>query len=151
MPRNKVGGSKAKRGKNVVQEKKILESKEEGEHYAQITKVSGNGRFIAMCDDGVERIAILRGSMRKRMWVNRLDVVLIEPWEFEPSKCSILLKYDYEDFYKLKDIPKTFVLEEDQDAGLDDFNPFEINDSDEETDTLPDETDVKQTINIDEI
>ena len=53
MPRNRVGGSKAKRGKNVVQEKKILESKEEGENYAQITKVSGNGRFIAMCDDGV--------------------------------------------------------------------------------------------------
>ena len=147
MPRNRVGGSKAKRGKNIVQEKKTLESKEEGENYAQITKVSGNGRFIAMCDDGIERIAILRGSMRKRMWVNCLDVVLVEPWEFEPTKCSILLKYEYQDFYKLKDIPKTFVLQEDQDAGLDDDNPFEINDSDEEIIALPDETDV----NLDDI
>ena len=30
-----------------------------------------------------------------------------------------LLKYDYEDFYKLKDIPKSFVLQEDRDDGLD--------------------------------
>ena len=52
--------------------------------------------------DGMTRMGILRGSMRKRVWVNRLDLLLVEPWEFETGKCSILHKYDaYELAYSI--------------------------------------------------
>ena len=42
--------------------------------------------------------------MRKRVWVNRLDLLLVEPWAFETdnSKCSILHKYEDDEFEKLK-------------------------------------------------
>ena len=148
MPKNKFGGSRAKKGKNQVNEKKQLEVKREGENYAQVTKVLGNGRFTVACCDGKERIGILRGSMRKRVWVNRLDIVLVEPWEFEKGKCSILHKYEYEDFYELMatgSVPKTFVLEEDKD-NLDEFNPFDINDSDEDNIETSDDPDIKKKV-----
>ena len=146
MPKNKFGGSRAKKGKNQVNEKKQLEVKRDGENYAQVTKVLGNGRFTVMCCDGKERIGIIRGSMRKRVWVNQLDILLVEPWEFEMGKCSILHKYEYEDFYELMatgTVPKTFVLEEDKD-NLDEFNPFDINDSDEDNIETSDDPDIKK-------
>ena len=102
-----------------------------------------------------ERSGILRGTMRKRVWVNRLDLLLVEPWSFETDKCSILHKYSYDDYYELmglKRIPENFVLEEDQDKDLDDFNPFDINDSDDEDIDLSDDPDnEKKEIDIDDI
>ena len=146
MPKNKYGGSRAKKGKNQVYEQKVLEVKRKGENYAQVTKTLGNGRFMVACCDGVERMGILRGRMRKRVWINRLDVVLVESWEFEKGKCSILHKYDYEEFYELiatGSVPKSFVLEEDKE-NIDEYNPFDINDSDEDNIETSDDPDVKK-------
>ena len=106
MPKNKFGGSRAKKGKNVVNEKKQLEIKQEGENYAQVTKVLGNGRFTVMCCDSKERIGIIRGSMRKRVWVNHLDILLVEPWEFDNDKGDVLFKYTPIAVEKLKAMGK---------------------------------------------
>ena len=154
MPKNKFGGKKSKKGKNFV-EKKELVNIEECEQIAQVIKVLGNKRFEVKCGDGKTRIGILRGSMKRNSWVNRLDVLLIEAWEFEDKKCSILHKYSYEDYYELladKQLPENFVLEEDQDKELDDYNPFDINDSDDENSDSIDDSDIKKLeINIDDI
>tara|TARA_Y100000593_G_C4144566_1_gene253964 strand:+ start:143 stop:607 length:465 start_codon:yes stop_codon:yes gene_type:complete len=154
MPKNKFGGNKSKKGKNIV-EKKELVLDEEGELFAQVSKVLGNKRFEVRCSDGKTRVGILRGSMKRNQWVNRLDVVLIEAWDFQNEKCSILHKYSYDDYYELmglKRIPENFVLEEDQDKDLDDFNPFDINDSDDEDIDLSDDPDnEKKEIDIDDI
>ena len=134
MPKNKFGGNKSKKGKNIVEKKELILD-EEGELFAQVSKVLGNKRFEVRCSDGKTRVGILRGSMKRNQWVNRLDVVLVEAWDFQDGKCSILHKYSYDDYYELmglKRIPENFVLEEDQDKDLDDFNPFDINDSDDE-------------------
>ena len=154
MPKNKFGGNKSKKGKNIV-EKKELVLDEEDELFAQVSKVLGNKRFEVRCSDGKTRVGIMRGSMKRNQWVNRLDVVLVQPWDFQDSKCSILHKYSYDDYYELmglKRIPENFVLEEDQDKDLDDFNPFDINDSDDEDIDLSDDPDnEKKEIDIDEI
>jgi len=154
MPKNKFGGNKSKKGKNIVVKKELVNI-EECEQIAQVTKVLGNKRFEVKCGDGKIRIGILRGSMKRNSWVNRLDVLLIEAWGFEDKKCSILHKYSYEDYYELlstKQIPENFVLEEDIDNDLDDFNPFDINDSDDENSDSSDDADVKKKeINIDDI
>ena len=119
MPKNKIGGKKHKGKKNDVKVVKNLEIPESTETIGQVTRVKGNGRFDIRCIDGVERSGILRGTMRKRVWVNRLDLLLVEPWAFETDndKCSILHKYEDDEFEKLKNlghIPNEFKLENDE-------------------------------------
>ena len=155
MPKNKIGGKKHKGKKNDVKVAKNLEIPESNETIGQVTKVKGNGRFDIRCIDGVERSGILRGTMRKRVWVNRLDLLLVEPWAFETdnSKCSILHKYEDDEFEKLKNlghIPNEFKLENDElDINDDeDYFSYNISDSDtemEETPVVSDENIVKDT------
>ena len=81
--------------------------------------------------------------MKKRVWVNRLDLVLIEPWEFQSGKCSILHKYEDNEKSKLLKgghLPKEFKLEDDS-INLDEDNYFsyDISDSDDEKESLSDE------------
>lgn len=48
--------------------------KEDGQEYAQVTKMLGNGRLEAMCFDGVKRLCHIRGKLRKKaritLWCN---------------------------------------------------------------------------------
>jgi len=54
MPKNKgKGGKNRRRGKNENEaEKRELVFKEDGQEYAQVTKMLGNGRLEATCFDG---------------------------------------------------------------------------------------------------
>ena len=38
--------------------------------YAQVTKMLGDGRVALMCYDGVARQGLIRGTMRRRVWIN---------------------------------------------------------------------------------
>ena len=161
MPKNKIGGKKHRGKKNTIKESKELIIPEKNELIGQITTVKGNGRFNIKCIDCVERAGILRGTMKKRVWVNRLDLVLIEPWEFQSEKCSILHKYEENEKIKLLKgghLPKEFKLEEDN-MNLDEDNYFsyDISDSDDEKESLSDEkinendTSSEEDIDLDDI
>jgi len=163
MPKNKIGGKKHKGKKNTVKESKELIIPEKNELIGQVTATKGNGRFDIKCIDGVNRTGILRGTMRKRVWVNRLDLVLIEPWTFqnEANKCSILHKYEDNEKSKLLKgghLPKEFKLEEDN-INLDEDNYFsyDISDSDDEKESSLDEkvnkndTSSEEEIDLDDI
>lgn len=138
MPRNKTGGKGGKRGKNIPKETKELIYPENNELYGQVTSILGNGRFTTLGTDGIERTSIIRGTMRKKVWINRMDIVLIEPWEFEKTKASILHKYTDDESIKLKNLNLiNFKSEEDF---LDNtYDPFAISDSDDEKETSLDE------------
>lgn len=41
--------------------------KEDGQEYAQVTKMLGNGRLEAMCFDGTKRLCHIRGKLRKKV------------------------------------------------------------------------------------
>jgi translation initiation factor 1A len=41
--------------------------REDGQEYAQVTKMLGNGRLEALCFDGEKRLAHIRGKMRKKV------------------------------------------------------------------------------------
>ena len=136
MPKNKTGGKKHKSKKNDVKTARTLEIPEESECIGQVTKTNGNGRFDITCQDGQIRSGILRGTMRRKVWINRLDLVLVEPWEFQNDKCSILYKYDDNEYDKLvkdKHLPKEFKLENDS-VNLDEDNYFSYDISDSDTD-----------------
>lgn len=44
-----------------------METKADGEEYAQVVKMLGNGRLEAKCQDGETRLGQIRGQMRKKV------------------------------------------------------------------------------------
>jgi len=53
----------------------------------------GANRMIVQCMDGVKRMARIPGKMRKRVWINVGDVVIVVPWEFQDEKADVVWKY----------------------------------------------------------
>mmetsp|Transcript_21211 Transcript_21211/g.71316 ORF Transcript_21211/g.71316 Transcript_21211/m.71316 type:complete len:176 (-) Transcript_21211:1222-1749(-) len=103
MPKNKgKGGKNRRRGKNDNDSKRELVYKEDGQEYAQVTKMLGNGRLEAYCFDGVNRLCHIRGKLRKRVWIQQGDIVLIGLREFQDQKADVILKYDNEEARSLK-------------------------------------------------
>jgi len=78
MPKNKgKGGKNRRRGKNEGEIKRELIFKEDGQEYAQVARMLGNGRLEAQCFDGEKRLCHIRGKLRKKVWVNQGDIILI--------------------------------------------------------------------------
>ena len=106
MPKNKgKGGKNRKRGKNVnIEEaKRELVYKEDGQDYGQVIRMLGGGHLEALCfGDGKTRVCHIRGKMRKKIWVNKGDVVLLGLRHFEDSKADIILKYSNEEARELQ-------------------------------------------------
>ena len=68
MPKNKLGGNKAKRAKGGLDQKKQeLIFKEDGQEYGQVLRMLGNGRCECKCFDGTSRLCHIRGKMRKKV------------------------------------------------------------------------------------
>jgi initiation factor 1A len=62
----------------------------------------GNGRLEAYCFDGISRLCHIRGKLRKRVWIQQGDIVLIGLREFQDAKADVILKYDNEEARSLK-------------------------------------------------
>lgn len=104
MPKNKgKGGKNRRRGKNDNEaEKRELQFKEDGQEYAQVLRMLGNGRLDAYCFDGVKRLCHIRGKMRKRVWVNSGDIVLVSLRDFQDAKGDVVAKYTPDEARTLK-------------------------------------------------
>ena len=147
MP-NIKGGKNFKKGrkKKDFTEKKNLLKKDEDElqEYAQVIGAKGNGRFeLKCCDGGKERLGIICGKMRKRIWINRGDLVLFSKWAdmSDDTKCSIIHKYSEDEarrLHKEGELPENFKLnlDEFEEEGVDDYFSSALpsdSSSDEET------------------
>eukprot|EP00448_Togula_jolla_P022515 CAMPEP_0170589910 /NCGR_PEP_ID=MMETSP0224-20130122/11591_1 /TAXON_ID=285029 /ORGANISM="Togula jolla, Strain CCCM 725" /LENGTH=144 /DNA_ID=CAMNT_0010913677 /DNA_START=49 /DNA_END=483 /DNA_ORIENTATION=- len=103
MPKNKLGGNKAKRAKGGTQDaKRELIFKEDGQEYGQVTRMLGNGRCEVSCFDSTKRLCHIRGKMRKKVWVNQGDIVLVSLRDFQDEKGDIIVKYSSEEARNLK-------------------------------------------------
>ena len=103
MPRNKgKGGRNRRKGKKNEYENRDLVFKEDGQEYAQVTKMLGNAWLEAMCFDGVRRICHIQGSLRKKVWINTSDIILIGLWGYQDNKADITLKYSADEARSLK-------------------------------------------------
>ncbi|PVV03402.1 hypothetical protein BB560_002115 [Smittium megazygosporum] len=104
MTKNKgKGGKNRRRGKNETEgEKRELVFKEEGQDYAQVTKMLGSGRVEAVCFDGTKRLGHIRGKMRKKVWINQGDIILLSLRDFQDDKADIILKYSPDEARLLK-------------------------------------------------
>jgi len=105
MPKNKGKGGKSKRkGKNKSDEgdKRELVLREPGQEYAQVTRVLGNCRVEAYCFDGTTRLAHVRGKFRKKIWINKDDIILIGLRDYQDGKADVIHKYSSDEARQLK-------------------------------------------------
>lgn len=147
MPKNKgKGGKNRRRGKNENEnEKRELLFKEDEQEYAQVTKMLGNGRLEAMCFDGVKRLCHIRGKLRKKVWINQGDIILVGLRDYQDAKADVIFKYTPDEARNLKaygEFPEsvrindtvTFV-EGDMDDEIE-FDDYSSSDNEQEVDAI---------------
>ena len=49
-------------------------------------KMLGFDRLMVSCQDGHERLCRIRGKMKRRMWIRVGDIVLVSPWDVQPTE-----------------------------------------------------------------
>lgn len=103
MTKNFTGGSKHKKFKkgNGRSKNNTNIEKYPGTEYGYITKKLGDGRFTVFCYDKKQRLAIIRGNMRKKVWVNVGDICLLGLREFQDDKCDIMQKFNPDQVTKM--------------------------------------------------
>ncbi|KAM9576396.1 eukaryotic translation initiation factor 1A, X-chromosomal isoform 1-T1 [Trichechus inunguis] len=144
MPKNKgKGGKNRRRGKNENEsEKRELVFKEDGQEYAQVIKMLGNGRLEAMCFDGVKRLCHIRGKLRKKVWINTSDIILVGLRDYQDNKADVILKYNADEARSLKaygELPEHAKINETDTFGPGDDDEIQfddIGDDDEDIDDM---------------
>jgi len=74
-------------------------NKRMGEMFGRVVEIYGNDRMQVFCEDGKHRIGRIRGKIKKRVWIRRGDLVIVNPWEWETEtkeglgKCEISWRY----------------------------------------------------------
>ena len=138
MPKNLKGGNKHKKMKNNKEnnEDVLILKDSEDQDYAKVQKLLGNCRVELMCNDKEKRLGIIRGQMRKKVWVNINSVVLYSKREYEDDKVDIIHVYKNEtllNHYKKMNLTFSILNEEEKDDDIyfnndseDDFNLDEI-------------------------
>ncbi|KAF6029345.1 eIF-1A [Bugula neritina] len=130
--------------------KRELIFKEDGQEYAQVTKMLGNGHLEAMCFDGVKRLCHIRGKLRKKVWINQSDIILIGLRDYQDSRADVIMKYSSDEARNLKaygELPETAKINEDfGDGDGEDMITFDHNaeysSSEDEADDKKDEFDI---------
>jgi len=158
MPKNKgKGGKNRRRGKNQNEpDKRELIYKEEGQEYAQVVKMLGNGRCELFCFDGETRLGHIRGKMRKKVWINTGDIILVGLRDFQDGKCDVIAKYNSDEARELKahgQLPPEAKINEGETFNEDEGDAIFFGDVDEEdqVDAAADEDDDDDFGDLDDI
>lgn len=53
----------------------------------------GGNKMSIYCLDGKTRICRVPGRLRRKLWLRRNDVVIVEPWELDKDKGDVIFKY----------------------------------------------------------
>ncbi|GMT24123.1 hypothetical protein PFISCL1PPCAC_15420, partial [Pristionchus fissidentatus] len=146
MPKNKgKGGKNRRRGKNENDVmKRELQFKEPGQEYAQVVKMLGNGRLMAFCFDGKQRLCHIRGKLRKKVWINTGDIILVGLRDYQDEKADVILKYNPDEARLLKqynELPDNAKLNEggeEQEEGEVEFTDIGAVSGEEESDSEDD-------------
>ena len=139
MPKNKgAGGKNRKKGKNEsddVGDRELIFA-EDGQTYAQITKILGSNMISAYCIDDVHRRCHIRGKMCRKVWLSVGDVILVSLRDFEKDIGDVIHKYLPNEIKNLKiygELPDKFVTDnETNKSNNNDDIVFDVSDSDDE-------------------
>lgn len=102
--------SKAKGGKNRRKCKRSkyqsdtidrVEFKDIGQEYAKVLERKGGNVVTLRLTDEREVLGIIRGRMKRKVWIGSGDIVLVSLREFQTNKVDILSKYSDNHIRKL--------------------------------------------------
>merc|ERR1712122_149429 len=91
-----------------------------------------------MCFDGIKRLCHIRGKLRKKVWINQGDIILVGLRDYQDAKADVILKYNADEARNLKtygEIPDSVKVNENTtfvEDGMDDDIEFDDVDSSEE-------------------
>ncbi|KAJ9623148.1 Translation initiation factor 1A [Taxawa tesnikishii (nom. ined.)] len=103
--------------------------------YAQVLKMLGNGRLEAMCFDGEKRLAHIRGKLRKKVWINQGDIILLSLRDYQDEKGDVILKYSADEARSLKaygELPENAKINETDTYGGEDEGGFEFGEDEDD-------------------
>ncbi len=76
---------------------------DEDEVLGVVEEMLGANRLRVRCTDGETRTARIPGKMKKRVWINEDDVVLVEPWDWQDGKADVRWRYDQSEAEELRE------------------------------------------------
>ena len=141
MPKNFKGGSRhkkqAKKHNFIKAKSKLRLAREEGEIYAKVITLFGNGMADVLCNDGIKRLLVIRRRFKGRnkrdnmVSVEKMLLVGIREWEVigdkKKPKVDLLYVYNDEDISDLKNDKKLNIdILPDKHKISENDNPFEI-------------------------
>lgn len=90
-----------------------------------------------MCIDGTKRLCHIRGKLRKKVWINTSDIILVGLRDYQDAKADVILKYNAEEARNLKaygELPETININDADGFGedMDDNVTFDDFDGDDE-------------------
>merc|ERR1719277_2103564 len=95
-----------------------------------------------MCFDGMKRLCHIRGKLRKKVWINSGDIILLGLRDYQDTKADVILKYTSDEARNLKaygELPESAKINEN--AGMEDdfednitFDNFDDDDDDDDDD-----------------
>lgn len=141
MPKNLKGGSRHKKQAkkhNIVQSKsKLRLAKEDGEIYARVVSLYGNGMAEVICNDCVKRLLIIRRRFKGRnrrdneVSIDKMLLVGLREWEViaekKKEKVDLLYVYSNDDIEDIKNdgnlnmdiLPDSLKIAINEDSGFD--------------------------------
>lgn len=111
MPKNKgKGGKNRRRGKNENDPmKRDIFYADEEQKYAQVEKATGSGRLeiqVFRFENNSwakdVRVGLIRGSLRKKVWIGTGDIILVATREYQEDMLDVVHKYFPEEVQDLK-------------------------------------------------
>ena len=104
MGKGGKGGKKKSRGKKMRFTSKAINYCEDNQAYGFITSLLGDSRVKVRYyfEKHIhESVGIIRGKMKKRVWIAKGDVVLVALREFQDKKVDIIDKYSQSHVHQL--------------------------------------------------
>lgn len=156
MPVHKGKGGKKRRKTKQFDNKRQIVYKTEGQAYGQIVKSHGTGIMDIICftDNGpVDMKAHVRGNMKKKVWMNKGDIILVNYRDYQKDTCDIVLKYNSDEVRILSlnnHLPKSVEFEYNESTDINYENDVETEDADHQevsTESDSDVSNIKPTNN----
>lgn len=72
-----------------------------GQVVCVIAEIIGADFVKVRCNDGALRSCRIPGRFRRKTWLSEGDVVLVQPWDFQPNRGDIIHKYSKDEIKKL--------------------------------------------------
>ena len=76
-----------------MSDNKNLRLPDDDEVFGIVESMLGANRLKVRCMDGKTRTARIPGKMKKRIWINEDDVVIVEPWDWQDEKADVKWRY----------------------------------------------------------